>query len=357
MTTVAEDIMDRTAPAEPQGLRATLVAPRHRDDPEWPWLTRVEPMSRFAFRRLYIDNVHPRLPKLSGPSRVWQLVRAARLTADADVTFTFSTDIAIGLSSPPAGLVPRSRRIYVGFTQDGPWPDSRVARVGRAMRAYDAVSVFTDAERDIYLDRYGVAPDRMRVIPIHTDESDGYRKYPDAPPRAEPYALALGSPNRRFRPIAAACRDLGIPLIIMTRPTHRNDDLQELADLGAEVITDADRPRALTHLKHARLATMVFDDPGLPGGYTTLVHAMFMQTPFVVTDCLGMREHVVDGETGFVVPHGDDAMLADAIERLWTDADEARRFGAAALTRARARHSLEAAAASFHALAQDVVAR
>lgn len=42
-------------------------------------------------------------------------------------------------------------------------------------------------------------------------------------------------------------------------------------------------------------------------------------TPSVVSDAPGLRESVVDGRTGILVPHGDVGSLADALERLLTD--------------------------------------
>ncbi|MFN2601966.1 MAG: glycosyltransferase family 4 protein [Gemmatimonadaceae bacterium] len=39
-------------------------------------------------------------------------------------------------------------------------------------------------------------------------------------------------------------------------------------------------------------------------------------TPVVASDSPGIRESVIDGETGFLVPHGDVAAMADAMRRL-----------------------------------------
>jgi glycosyltransferase involved in cell wall biosynthesis len=47
----------------------------------------------------------------------------------------------------------------------------------------------------------------------------------------------------------------------------------------------------------------------------------------VVTDVGGAREAVVDGETGYVVPAGDDATMADRIVALLDDAERARGMG------------------------------
>ena len=48
----------------------------------------------------------------------------------------------------------------------------------------------------------------------------------------------------------------------------------------------------------------------------------------------GCREAVVQGQTGFLVPPGDPAALAKALEQLIGDADLRARFGAAARRRA-----------------------
>jgi glycosyltransferase involved in cell wall biosynthesis len=56
--------------------------------------------------------------------------------------------------------------------------------------------------------------------------------------------------------------------------------------------------------------------------------------PVVASDIRGCRQVVDHGTSGFLVPVGDDAALADAIRRLGDDADLRARMGAAALARA-----------------------
>ena len=70
---------------------------------------------------------------------------------------------------------------------------------------------------------------------------------------------------------------------------------------------------------------------GLP---KSALEAMASGKPLVATDMPGCREAVVDGETGFLVPPGDPAALAAALERLIGDAALRARFGAAARRRA-----------------------
>jgi glycosyltransferase involved in cell wall biosynthesis len=323
-------------------------------------------MRRHAWSASYIEHTFARWgtrgEKLSKPWVRWQYVRAMRRIARADLAFLFSTDINVGMTRWPANMFRKPKRIYVGFTQDGPWPQEKVDLLAGAMRRLDAVTVFSEDERRLYLQRYGLDAARTHLIPIHTDEAGDYSQYPDALPADAPanvrkseYVLSLGSPNRRFTPIARACERLKVPLVIITRPWHKNDSLDELAKMGATLITDADKMKSLTYLRCARAAVMAFDTDQLPGAFTTLIHGMFMRTASVVTSCLGMSDYIVHGDNGLVTPHGDEDALRAAIERMWNEPDLAQRMGEAGFARAQRLYSLEAAATAHEALAQRVL--
>jgi glycosyltransferase involved in cell wall biosynthesis len=248
----------------------------------------------------------------------------------------------------------------VGFTQDGVWPQQKIDALARAMSQLDAVTVFSEDERQLYLSRFALKPERTHLIPIHTDETGDYSQYPDRLPAGAQvakgqYVLSLGSPNRRFTPIARACQHLKAPLVIITRPWHKNDSLDELAKMGAIIITDADKMKSLTYLRCARAAVMAFETDQLPGAFTTLIHGMFLKTPSVVTSCLGMSDYVVDGENGLVTPHGDEAALRGAIDRMWSEPGLAERMGELGYKRAQRLYSLEAAATMHEALARRVM--
>lgn len=82
---------------------------------------------------------------------------------------------------------------------------------------------------------------------------------------------------------------------------------------------------------------------------------MFLRTPIASTKCLGVSEHIIDGETGFVTPHRDDESPKGAIDRLWSEPGLAQWLGDAAEPRAQTRHSLKAAAESFAQLITKIV--
>jgi glycosyltransferase involved in cell wall biosynthesis len=64
------------------------------------------------------------------------------------------------------------------------------------------------------------------------------------------------------------------------------------------------------------------------------LEAMAHARPVVATEVGGLRDLVVDGETGVLVPPQDPSALRDALERLLADADLRRRLGGAGRRRA-----------------------
>jgi len=100
-------------------------------------------------------------------------------------------------------------------------------------------------------------------------------------------------------------------------------------------------PGALGFVPHAELlhlyarAAVVACPSHREGFGVACLEAMAHGRPVVATPVGGLRDLVVDGETGIVVPRRDPQALRDALERLLTDRDLRRRLGAAGRERAR----------------------
>jgi len=59
----------------------------------------------------------------------------------------------------------------------------------------------------------------------------------------------------------------------------------------------------------------------------TAVEALLSETPVVAFASGGVPDIVLDGRTGLLVPVGDEALLAGALDRLLADTELQRRFG------------------------------
>lgn len=101
---------------------------------------------------------------------------------------------------------------------------------------------------------------------------------------------------------------------------------------------------ALAALDVLALASSV---EGLP---LSLVEAMAAELAVVATRVGGVPEIVLDGETGLIVPPGDDAALAEALRELAHDRARAAQLGARGRARAEACFGLERMARDYLAL-------
>ncbi len=99
-------------------------------------------------------------------------------------------------------------------------------------------------------------------------------------------------------------------------------------------------------------ASRVLVQPSLQEGLpVVLMEAMAMSRPVISTYVAGIPELVIPGEVGWLVPAGDVEALTGAMEQcLLTPAEDMRRMGVTAQTRARARHSISHEAAKLAAL-------
>lgn len=86
-----------------------------------------------------------------------------------------------------------------------------------------------------------------------------------------------------------------------------------------------------------------------------ILSALAVGTPTISTDVGGTPEIIDDGETGLLVPPDCPADLADAINRLQSDPDEARRIGTNGQSHVRNHLTWAVAAERFEALFNEIL--
>jgi glycosyltransferase involved in cell wall biosynthesis len=86
------------------------------------------------------------------------------------------------------------------------------------------------------------------------------------------------------------------------------------------------------------------------------LEAWLYKKPVVGALAGAVPEVIRDGQDGFVVPFGDPTRLADAIRRLLSDRELARRFGEAGYQKTIAQHTWEIKYAALQSVYQELVA-
>ena len=118
--------------------------------------------------------------------------------------------------------------------------------------------------------------------------------------------------------------------VIGQGPKH--EDLVKLAyqyGLEESVTFHGQRPQAEVPLWYSAADVVVLpsSSEGLP---RVMLEAMSCGAVFIGCEISGVRDHIQDGETGFIVPLRDEHALADRIESLLTDDDTLAQVGARA---------------------------
>lgn len=218
------------------------------------------------------------------------------------------------------------------------WADRLMGTVALAAMHRIVVNSANTADAVVAL---GIPRSRLVVIPpgvAMIPAADVQRPRVTSPVRL----LAVGNVDRRkgLHHLIGAVARLSQPvtLDIVGREDYDPSYRAELGDL-VERLGVADRVTFRGRLGDRDLARAyeegtIFVVPSLWEGFgIALLEAMLHGLPIVGTDVGAIPELIRDGESGLLVPPGDPAALAAAIDRLLTDASLAGRLGTAARAR------------------------
>jgi glycosyltransferase involved in cell wall biosynthesis len=128
-------------------------------------------------------------------------------------------------------------------------------------------------------------------------------------------------------------------VVLVGADNGSRSDLELLAarlDIGQRVRFAGLRPSQPSAHHLFDISTLTSVSEGLPN---SVLEAMAAARPVVATSVGAVPDAVVDGETGFLVPAGDDAALAARLATLLADEELRRRMGDAGRQRARDQYS------------------
>ncbi len=257
------------------------------------------------------------------------------------------------------------------------WYDPTVVRVHErrsreaAARA-DVIIAISEYTRRTFLDRYGVAGDRVRVVA--NGVSDRFRPAPTEAIEAalrplrvrRPFLLYVGTRERRknlpglvevFAGVASAAPELSL-VLVGARPWDEASRVHGSAAWTGRDLEDglaarglADRVLVLGQVDHAALtalysAAVAFVFPSLFEGFgLPVLEAMACGCPVVVSNRSALPEVV--GDAGLLADPDDHDAFADAVLRVWRESALHSRLAAAGLERAKAFSWARTAQATF----------
>lgn len=233
--------------------------------------------------------------------------------------------------------------------------------IPRAYRYVPTISVSESTRDDLVM--RGLDAAHIEVVPNGID-LDHHTPGPEGERFEEPTLVFLGRLNRYKRldlVLRALVRleheGIRVRLLVAGSGPEREAWEQQAASLGiadrVEFLGFVPEAEKLHLLRRSWLHVLTSVKEGW--GISNL-EAGACGTPTVASDAPGLRESVVDGETGVLVPHGDVAALSTALAKLLTDPALRRRMGSAA-RRFAERYSWDATADGVERVLHRVVAR
>jgi len=245
--------------------------------------------------------------------------------------------------------------------------DRRVA--GGVVRDASRIIVQTHEEERL-LRSLGLTLPAVEIVP------PGYRPLPPPAPGSPsfsdryhipgPFVLFVGrlASNKGLLDLAEA--------FAAVSTTDRSARLVVVGEDGGQRTALESRAKALGIAERVHLIGHVEDDSSLSAAYRearltvlpseyeafglVLLESLAAGTPVVASRVGGIPEFVEDGKAGLLVPPKSPAALADAIRRVWTDRELARRLGEYGRDHVVPRYTWDALADRLDSLYREVVA-
>jgi glycosyltransferase involved in cell wall biosynthesis len=300
----------------------------------------------------YVPFFGPPWNPLAAQHAVWRAIDPARALWAALYRRQASALLSIAESGAvmPLALRPLFRRpvLVMHDSDHAGWRPRRVVQEFVLPRA-DLVLTQTHAQAEYLVRQFTLRRPPFYIGP-RIDEAF-FRPDPATGPGG--YVLAVGNDAARdFGLLVEAAAGLDLELKVLTRLP-----VPQPAGTCAR-IEMIDRRISYRELRSlyagARLVALPLRQRISPGGMTSLLEAMAMGKPYVLSASSGVVELAEDGVTGRVVPLGDAAAFGAALAELWADPGRAAAMGAAGRARVERDFSTAARAARLVA-AMDLV--
>jgi len=186
--------------------------------------------------------------------------------------------------------------------------------------AVDRCIVWASVERQRYAQAYGVSPEKFLYVPHHHTLKRYTFEVGD-----EGYIFTGGNADRDYGLFFSAVRDLSVPCVLATNRPQLLTGLVVPSNVRVVSVSPAEFRQLMAR---ARLVVMPMRATLLhAGGQQTVLNAMVIGKPVVLTDPEGGSDYIENGKTGLLVPYGDARALREAIQYLMDHPEEAQAMG------------------------------
>lgn len=287
--------------------------------PGWDWVGGRFPEDPFRWKSYSAVPTGPIESRFGRPHvgryrAAAQGIAAAR-RHDAALIVTHEPLVAAAVGALYQSTQLRMPHLALAFTFSKLPAGARRTLIKRAIRRVDRFVCFSSIERRRYAEYFDIPIEKISVWrwSVSVPEYDLTR----APIEQGEYLCAIGGEGRDVATLLAAMEQLpSLRLSLVTRPDNLEglnvpDNVTVRTNIPFEDVWN------ITH--HARLHVLPLVSSDMPCGHGTLIMAMQLGTPSVVTESEAMTDYVEDGKTGVVCRPQDPSALASSITRLWQD--------------------------------------
>ena len=186
--------------------------------------------------------------------------------------------------------------------------------------AVDRCIVWASVERQRYAQAYCVSAEKFLYVPHHHTLKRYTFEVGD-----DGYVFTGGNADRDYGLFFSAVADLSVPCVLATNRPQLLAGLVVRSNVRVVSVSPAEFRQLMAQ---ARLVVMPMRATLLhAGAQQTILNAMVMGKPVILTDPEGGADYIEHGKTGLLVPYGDVAALREAIRYLWEHPEEARAMG------------------------------
>jgi glycosyltransferase involved in cell wall biosynthesis len=165
-----------------------------------------------------------------------------------------------------------------------------------ADRAIQRYVVYSKAEAESFAHTWGIDPEKLRVCYFYLRKASQTITLPIPPPKE--YIFAGGNSFRDYEPLLAAARRLPqYEFVICTTRLARHNDLPPNVKVSWPPLEEY---QALM-LSAALVVVPIQTGLRRSAGMLTYLEAMWYKKPVIVSDAMGAREYIADGESGLIV--------------------------------------------------------